>query len=191
LDIATLDIESTDLAAVGSGVLLCAVIKPIRKAPITFRYDEMKCRPGHEKRLVAAVLDEIAKYHLLIGHNLVNFDFPFLKSRAMYFNITTVPHPLAYDTYKAFRRVGYRTRLNGYGKPAASLAFVADFFGVPQEKTGIYPREWWTVVWEEGKRRQEAMDAICAHCVSDTRMTEEVYWKLMPQDVNARIERLR
>ena len=45
---AVLDLETTDLSAVGGGMILCAVVKPLEGKPITFRYDEMKCTCANE-----------------------------------------------------------------------------------------------------------------------------------------------
>lgn len=188
---AVLDIETSDLAAVGAGVMLCAVIKPLEGKETVFRYDEMHCRVGHEKRLVAAVVNEMESYDLLVGHNIKNFDYGFIKSRALYFGITSVPRPFFYDTFQAFKRLGYRTRLNNFGKPSAGLAMVVDFFGIPQRKTSILPRQHWATVWESGKDREDAMKYLVQHCVDDVRMTEEIYWKLMRADFIGRLERLK
>ena len=69
MDCAVLDLETTDLSAVGGGFILCAVVKPLRQKPVVFRYDEMRCRPAKEKKLVEAVVAEMSKYQLWIGHN--------------------------------------------------------------------------------------------------------------------------
>lgn len=37
MDCAVLDLETTDLHAVGGGFILCAVVKPLRGKPIVFR----------------------------------------------------------------------------------------------------------------------------------------------------------
>jgi len=52
-----------------SGFILCASYQaPARETKI-YRYDEMHCRPGHEKRLLQAILEEMGQYDLWIGHN--------------------------------------------------------------------------------------------------------------------------
>lgn len=182
MDCVTLDLETTDLSAVGSGFILLAVAKPLRGEPVTWRYDELHCRPGHEQKMLRSILDYLRPFDLWIGHNLDSFDFNFLKSRANQLDVKFDCEPLTYDTLLAFRRVGYLTTRNSKGHPKAALGHVADFLGVEQEKTSIYPREHWRTVWGQGDERKKAMDNLMDHCVSDVVMTEKIYWKLLKSD---------
>ena len=59
---------------------------------------------------------------------------------------------------------------------------MADFLGLKQEKTSIFPREHWQTVWGLGEERKLAMDNLVEHCVADVNMTEQVYWKLLKAD---------
>ncbi len=188
---AVFDIETSDLAAVGAGVLLCCVVKPVGGKARVLRYDGAHYELGRERRLVAAIIAELGKYDLLIGHNIDKFDLCWLKSRAAVFGIPWELHPLTYDTLKAFKRIGLRTRQNNFGKPSAGLAFVVDFFGIRQRKTGIYPRAHWDTIWAEPRRRKEAHDDLIAHCVSDVEMNEEIYHRLLALDSNAVIRRIK
>ncbi len=183
MDCVTFDLETTDLSAVGPGFVLCAVVKPLRKKPIVFRYDEMHCRPGHEQRLLRAILAEMEKYDLWIGHNADRFDFNMLKSRALRLEVPFRQQPFIYDTMKSFKRQGYLTSRNPVtGNPVAKLDHICDFFGFSQRKTPIYPVEHWKAVWESGERRTEAMDNIVDHCVRDVGMTEDIYFRLVKTD---------
>lgn len=185
------DIESSALEAIGAGFMICAVIKPEGKKPKVFRYDEYHCKPAHEKKLIQAVVDELMQYDIVVSHNGYRFDWNYLKSRAQVFGID-IPHaPLSYDTLQAFRRCGFLTRPNSFGKPTAALAMVADFLGVPQEKTGIYPREHWKVVWTTGVEREDALNKLVSHCVADVSMTEKVYRALFVMDGAAILRRFR
>ena len=105
MDCTVLDLETTDLSAVGGGFILCAVVKPLHQEPIVFRYDEMHCRAFHEKRLVEALVAELEKYHMWIGHNIDRFDFTFLKSRAVLLGVPFTVATPTYDTMLAFRRL--------------------------------------------------------------------------------------
>mgnify|MGYP001587756899 CR=1 FL=1 len=191
MKVATLDIETSELSSVGGGVLLLAVLKPLGKRSVTFRYDEMGCRPGREGKLVKAVLDEIAQYDMVVGHNVIGFDWPWLKGRASTFGLPIAyPLPFCYDTLKAFRLTGFRTRTGFNGKPIASLAFAVDFFGIKQRKTAILPRQHWETIWAEGKQRDDAMKHLAEHCVSDCIMTEQLYLELLRHDTRSLIRRL-
>lgn len=188
---AIVDIECSALEAVGAGFLLCAVVKPEGGKPKVFRYDTMHCKPGKEKRLVQAIVDELMQYDMLVMHNGERFDWNYIKSRAMLFGIDIPKRPLSYDTLKAFRRCGFLTRPNGFGKPTASLAFVVDFLGIEQEKTALYPAEHWKTVWERGEERETAINKLVHHCVSDVAMTEAVYRRLFEVDGAALIRRFK
>jgi len=165
-------------------MILCAVVKPLREEPIVYRYDEMRCRPFHEKRLVESLLECLSEFHMWVGHNIDYFDYQFLKSRA---NLLGVPFnlaPLTYDTMLAFKRIGYLTARNPKtGKPRANLDHVADFFNVEQLKTKVgYPNAHWRTVWGDETQRGQAMDSLVDHCVRDTIMTEQIYWKEIDVD---------
>ena len=187
---AVFDIETSGLDAIGSGVLLCAVIRPLGKREIIFRADEMGCKYGQERELVTAITDELIKYDLLIGHNIIRFDIPWLRSRSVYFEIAELPKRFAYDTFTAFKRLGYKTVPNHFGKPSAGLAHVVDFFGEDQEKTALYPRHHWDIVWGDENRRKEAMGDLVNHCQADVRMNEKIYYKLLARDERAVIKRV-
>jgi uncharacterized protein YprB with RNaseH-like and TPR domain len=182
MDCAVLDLETTDLSAVGSGWILMASIRPLHGETITLRYDEMRCPLGRETKLVKAIIDEMSKYDMWIGHNIQYFDFPYLKSRAMRLGVPFNCEPLVYDTMMAFRRVGYLTTRNFKGHPRANLDHIVDFLGYPQQKTKIYPREHWLTVWGKPRERKDAMLHLAEHCEADVEMTEQVYWHLLKRD---------
>lgn len=144
-----------------------------------------------EKRLVKVLVDYLMQFDMLVGHNMERFDWNYLKTRAAVFGIPIPKRPLVYDTLRAFRRCGFLTRPNGFGKPTASLAFVVDFLGIEQEKTALYPVEHWKAVWQKGKEREKAMNKIVKHCVSDVAMTEKVYRRLFELDSGAFMRRLK
>ena len=187
---AVFDIETSSLEAVGAGFILCAVVTPLGGKPVVLRYDELGCSPAKEKRLVSKLLEELNRYDILVGHNIRRFDWNYIKSRAVLFDVPITKRPLNYDTLDAFRRCGFLTRQNSFGKPTASLAFIADFLGIEQEKTAIYPREHWKGVWESKPQRTVALDNLVDHCLRDVRMNEKVFYRLFEQDGGAFLRRL-
>lgn len=195
---AVFDLETTSLEGVGAGMLICGCVRPLAtNRTRVFRLDEYEYKPDplfgvfdrQEKDLVTALLQELSKYDLLIGHNIENFDLGFLRTRAQRHNLPFYLNPLTYDTMKAFRRVRWRTVLNQIGKPTASLAMIADFLGVKQEKTAVYPVEWWSAIWGNDAQRLEALNNIVDHCAKDVRMNAQVYEIMLSHDVKARIAR--
>lgn len=180
-------------------MLICTCVRPLAtNRTRTFRLDAYQYEPDptnygfferQEKDLLSEVLQELAKYDLLIGHNIDGFDLGFLRTRAQRFNVPFFMNPFTYDTMKAFRRIQWRTVLNRIGKPTASLAMIADFLGVKQEKTAVYPVEWWGSIWGKEAERMDAMNNIVDHCSKDVRMNAQVYELMLPHDMKARVVR--
>lgn len=178
------DIETTDLAAVGPGWILCAVILDADKGTKKiFRYDKLKCELGAEKKLVTSIVDELAQYPLWIGHNIDKFDWPYIRSRANALNVPIhLDTTVTYDTLKAFRRSGLKTVQNFIGKPTGQLSHIADFFGIPQLKTALYPREHWVTVWGLGEQKTLAMNKLVDHCERDVKLTSQIFERLWLAD---------
>ena len=195
---ATFDIETTSLGAVGAGILLCVCIRPTAtNRTRSFRLDQYEFKASkdfgvverEEKALLADVMDELAKYDVLIGHNLARFDVPYLKSRAFQRDMI-VPPMIVYDTLLAFRRTGYLTVQNGCGKPSAGLAMVADFLHVKQLKTSIFPHDWWETIWAKESRRIEAMNEIVDHCKRDVMLNANVFRYLWNADPRPSLKKI-
>lgn len=186
-----LDIETTALEAVGAGVTLCAVVKPFGGAVKVFRVDVSDDELGNEVNLLTRLFKELEKYDLVVGHNVEQFDFQFLKTRARVLGIPFTYRPMVYDTLKGFRRTGFRTVLNGFGKPTASLDMVVDMFDKKQKKTKLYPHYHWKTVWGSPSERRMAMRDLVDHCVKDVCMNEEIFWDVYSCDWNPVFKRVR
>jgi uncharacterized protein YprB with RNaseH-like and TPR domain len=195
---AVFDIETTSLGAVGSGIILCVCIRPMQtKRTRTYHIGMYEFEPDdtagflerEEKALLEDVKKEFSNYHILIGHNVEKFDWPYLKSRAFRRGMEWSLYPGLYDTLKAFRRTKYLTVMNGFGKPSGGLDMVADFGGINQEKTKIYPVQWWEGVWGSKQMRAEALQDISEHCQADVRMNARVFEYLWAADMRATIKR--
>jgi DNA polymerase elongation subunit (family B) len=163
----------------------------------TFRADQYTFEPSpeygfferQERALVNDLVAELSKYDLLIGHNVESFDMGFLRTRAYRHTAPFFLEPFIYDTKKAFQRVRMRTVLNVVGKPSAAMDMVADFLGINQEKTKIYPVHHWQTVWGNDVERAEAMNDLVEHCQRDVRMNAQIYELLLPHDKKATIRR--
>ena len=192
------DIECTDLGAVGAGMITCVCIRPLQtKRTRTYHLgmyeyetsDEYGYFERQERDLLLAVMGELSHYHIWIGHNIDRFDIPYLRSRCFRREIDWNLTPFTYDTLRAFRRTGYLTRPNGFGKPSAGLAMVADFGGVPQDKTAIYPVEWWEQIWGNKRTRAEAIQNVVDHCQRDVRMNANIWEYLWQGDKRGTMKR--
>jgi uncharacterized protein YprB with RNaseH-like and TPR domain len=197
---AVFDLETTSLAGVGDGMLLCGCVRPLANNKTkTFRLDDYKFEPSpdfgmftrQEEALVRDLVLELSLYDLLIGHNIDSFDLHFLRTRAYVHKVPCAMTPFTFDTMRSFRRVGMRTVLNRIGKPTASMDMVADFLGLDQLKTKIYPVDWWQSIWGSDAERLDALNEIVDHCVRDVRMNAQIYDALLPLDEKAVIKRWR
>lgn len=182
------DIETTDLGAVGMGWITCAVVVGMEKddIPVIFRYDNYHCSLGRETKLVRALLNHLSQYDIWIGHNLRGFDYPYIKTRAAILGVAMPPRsPLYYDTWEGFRRTSFRTTLNYKGKPKGSLSHVWDmFFGRMADenpKTAIMPEESSMMIWG-GKGRKRAIDKKVDHCVRDVQMNIDIFRPVFQAD---------
>lgn len=188
---AIFDIETSGLDAVGSGILLCACIKPEHGRTEVYRLDHYRCGFGKESPLLSAVMGRLYEFDLLVGHNIERFDWPWLKSRLLYFNLgDPARRPFGYDTFKAFKRLGYKTVPNAFGKPSAGLAHVVDFFGLDQEKTALFPRDHWATIWGNKEQRIDSMNRLVDHCLKDVNMNAQIFDLLLPLDHRATLKRL-
>lgn len=185
------DIETTDFGAVGGGMLVVVVFQSEGKQEV-LRMDQFHDPLGHEVQLVSAVIHKLMSYELVVGHNIANFDLPWLRSRAIHLGIEGLPMlaPLYYDTLTAFKRLKLKTVPNRIGKPSAGLGHVIDFHRQPQVKTAIYPAEHWEAVLGKNKAaRTAALDTQEDHCRRDVQGTAAVYPLLLQHDLKAIIKR--
>jgi uncharacterized protein YprB with RNaseH-like and TPR domain len=189
---AVFDIETTSLGAVGAGIILCVVVRSLTTyQDKTFRLDQYEFKASknfgiverEEVALLKDVMGELSQFNVVIGHNIIKYDIPYIKSRAFQRGIDS-PSFVAYDTLTAFRRTNYLTVPNGFGGHCGGLDMVADFLHVKQDKPKIYPYNWWTSIWGNEANRMDAMNEISEHCAHDVRMNSDVFpflWSADPR----------
>ncbi len=195
---AVFDIETTALEAVGAGIVMCGCVRPLAtKRTRTFRMqykeDWKQSETGflevEEVELLTDLMGELAKYDLLIGHNIERFDLAYLRTRCYRRGVAFNLNPFTYDTMRAFGRTRFRTVNNGFGQPTKSLDMIGDFLGIDQLKTKIYPVAHWLNVWGKPVQREEAMKELVDHCERDVRMNMQIYELLLPYDFKGIIRR--
>jgi hypothetical protein len=195
---AVFDIECTDFSAVGAGIVTCVCIRPMDTGRTRTYHlgmyefeasEDFGFLEREERALLEAVREEFAKFHILIGHNITRFDWPYLRSRAFRRDLEWHVYPALYDTFMAFRRTGFVTSPNGFGKPTARLAHIADFAKLKPDRTTIYPGDWWETIWGNKKNRFEALQNIIDHCQRDVRMNAQVFEFLWAADMRPVIKR--
>jgi len=186
---AVLDIETSSLAVVGPGSgFLCAVFKPLFSDTIILWRHDLSTHRG----AIRNTIETLSTFDLIIGHNVQRFDLPMLFSFAGVEGLNIpFPNPLVYDTLPAFRRIGYCTTMTPKGYRRASLAFAIDYFWPDEnEKTAIYPH-WHERAFDKGAGGTKAMADVVSHCISDVRMNERLYWRILQDDRKVLIRRWR
>jgi uncharacterized protein YprB with RNaseH-like and TPR domain len=169
--IGVFDIETTGLNA-SFGRVLCAVIKtydPVHTE--IFRadsYDGWNAgRRASDFELVGAILAYIEDIDVLIGHNAVNFDAPFLRTRGLIHGMPHVQPLKIYDPCLQARKQ-FRFHRN-------SLAAISEVLETAEKKTPLLPGIWQRAIGDGDKG---CLDQIVDHCIADVDTLEEVAWKM-------------
>lgn len=170
MNIGVFDIETSALSA-NFGIVLCAVVRPWGEEPKVFRIDEY---PGKmrsdDSALVSAVITELNKYMILVGHNGVRFDRVFLNTRATLHGIPLLnPSGNMIDPVILARKY-LRMSYNG-------LDTIAQYLQTEHQKTPVLGHLWIQAVID---RDENALNAIVEHCIEDVYVLSEVAAKLTP-----------
>lgn len=169
--VGVIDIETNSLNA-GFGVLLCVVGKTY--APNErriFRADEFepwqRGERANDRDLLCAVLDWMEDLDIVIAHNGLRFDLPFLRTRAVVHGLPPVNFQKIIDPVQLARQ--------HFRFPSNSLNSISHVIGTQAEKTPLRPETWARATLNGDKA---AMDEIVEHCLTpDHRvLTADLRW---------------
>lgn len=166
--IATWDCETTDLNAI-YGYLLCISVKQYKGPTKTIRIDD-KRNPNKEsdKWVVEEAVKELSKYDMLVGWNIIEFDRPFLNTRAAVNGVRSIgPHykrDLIYTSRGSFRFPSNKLKNVHFN----ILKITKKTFTTPKIKFAAIRGEKW------------ALDFISRHCEIDVKETEDLYNTFKP-----------
>jgi hypothetical protein len=165
------DIETTGLNA-GFGVVLCAVVR-LYGPDETFvlradDYPEWKeGRRANDKALVADILNVLSEADILVAHNGVKFDMPFLRTRAIIHGLPAVNFQKIIDPVLLARQT--------FRFPGNSLQSISGVIGTEAAKTPLRPEVWQRATMNGDP---DAMNEIVEHCIADVEVLEEVCLKI-------------
>lgn len=166
MKIASFDLEMTNLKA-NFGVVICGVVKPYKEEAKVF------CVPrvtSNDRKIVAQLVDELNQYTILIAHNGVRFDRPFLNSRAVKWGLPVLnPQGKMYDPVQVARR---KLALSWNGLESLAL-----FLGCQNRKYETVGDLWLRAALDHDR---EALDEIVKHCIADVLVLDEVAERLEP-----------
>lgn len=169
--VAVIDIETSGLNA-GFGVLFCMVGKTY--APNErriFRADEYEpWRRGeraNDRDLLQDILSWMEDIDIIIAHNGLKFDLPFLRTRAVVHGLPAVNFQKIIDPVQLARQ--------HFRFPSNSLDSISRVIGTQAEKTPLRPETWARVALNGDPT---AMQEVVDHCIADVDVLEEICWKL-------------
>ncbi len=167
------DIETTDFSATGyDGYLVCCSFLPLdaeKPYTLSLAFDDLD-----DRRLMAAVVAELSKYDILIGHYITGFDLTWLYTRNDIHGFPPLRRWLTFDTYYAAR--SQRLKVD-----RKSLAFLIDHFGLEGTKTAIYPRHWNNIRSRRIEEFEDARSTIVEHCEFDVIANRHLFDRLLPK----------
>lgn len=178
MNLAVVDLECSTLKA-DQGFLICAGFKPLEGKPYTIGYEHtgfVKGRYQIDRKLVAAVRDEMAKYDGWITWNGLMFDLPYMDDRLMCCDVGTMPRRFARGL-----DMMWHARMGKSTFQSSRLDWVAKMLKCPYRKTDLD-----LPVWKEAEAEvlanftqgHDNYDYIVKHCLADLKVTEYVYNRL-------------
>jgi len=167
--LACFDLETSSLSA-DFGVVLCGVVKPWQGKARVYRIDELAGDvPSDDHLVVAALIEALSQYDILVAHNGVRFDRPYLNTRALKWGLPLLnPFGKIIDPVQHARRY---LRMGGN-----SLANVAKTI-TKHQKSSVDGNVWVRAAMDRDK---EAMDTVVKHCIKDVVVLEAVTERLRP-----------
>jgi predicted PolB exonuclease-like 3'-5' exonuclease len=118
---------------------------------------------GDDKHLIETIVPIMNKSDEIIGHNIDAFDLPWIRTRAMLYNIPTNPTYKTFDTYLVAKKKFY---LN-----SNKLAYLAQLLSIGQKLHTDYDL-WKDVVLKNDKKK---LNYMVRYCGEDVRLTEKVF----------------
>jgi len=173
---AVFDIEVMDFKSGGLlNHMICTSVLPLDSDEITTIKLEFSDE-GNDVRVLEETINELCKYDILIGHNIIAFDFNWINSRLMYHDMPQMPKRwLYYDTYFAAKRMAIKSARK-------SLGFLGDYFKLDGEKTAVMPVAWQRVASRNEKEFNLGMREIVYHCEQDVVLNRNLFYALWPRD---------
>lgn len=170
LNIAVLDIETTDLDA-NYGYVLCAVVKKYAGPMWTFRIDSNTFNGeliGDDRKLIRELVSKLKEFDVIVTWNGNRFDMPFINTKLIRYGLK----PLGLKYYRdlcAIARARFRTSNN-------RLRTWGNFLLGASRKTFTTSR----IRLDAIRGKKYALDFIVNHCRIDVEETERLYKKMLP-----------
>jgi len=124
--------------------------------------------PTDDSVLVKKIGEHLKEADIHVFHYGTNVDYPFINTKLLKYGLPLVPSNNMVDTCKvAQRKLGLKSN---------SLASVARFFNLKEEKMPVTEDEWHLAF----AGHKPTLKKVEQRCASDVRLTEEIYKRLRP-----------
>lgn len=170
---AVFDIETTGLNA-GFGRVLCAVVGSYDpRATRIFRADDYpdwkKGKRANDQEIVKEIISYLNSFDVLVGHNILRFDLPFLRSRALI-------HGLEENIPPKVKCIDPVLQARRYLRfPSNRLDMISELLDTTVKKTPTRAKDW---ICAYGNGDKGALDSIVKHCIHDVDVVAQVAARL-------------
>ena len=167
LKVAAFDLETSDLKA-DFGILLVACVQEQGGKPWVYTHDDPQW--SDDSAIVAATIEELSQYDVLVAHNGTKFDLPWLNSRASHHGLAPLPPTIKIIDPVLIARKRFHISYNGLDR-------VASFLSVVEKKTPVDGQVWVRATLD---RDPEALEYIRRHCIRDVEVLNKVMARMRP-----------
>ena len=179
------DIECMDFKSDGyQDHLACVSFLPLEEGAEVYTIKVEFKDDRSDKDMLAETLSELAKYDIVIGHNVAGFDLNWLYSRAMYYGMKMPKDWLYYDTYQVAKTMAVKSA-------SKSLAGLCAYFGIDSHKTSVQKTEWTMVDSPVKAEYDYSMGEIVTHCENDVKANRELFNVLWQYDGKRSLKRTK
>lgn len=166
------------------GRIICISVGRIEQAGEKLAFKVRSFTNSDEKALLTDFFTGIKSWdtgavgHKIAGHNLINFDIPFICRRAVMLSVYPLPAIISSEGKKPWEmQIADTQNMWGFGQFNAriSLKLLCHNLGVPSPKDGIDGSQVSGVYHKEGA---EGLKRIAEYCERDVKATANVFLRL-------------
>lgn len=170
-----IDIEASNLKA-NFGIMLSWCIKTSGTKEIYYDCLTTKDLQNgiYDRRLTETLIDTMWKYDRLVGHYSCRFDIPFIRTRAIRWNL---PFPTIGMIWHSDTWLWARSKLCLNSNRQGNVAAAVQHYDI---KTRIHPDKWLAVQFGSKLERKKALEYILDHNEKDVIQLDGNYLALKP-----------
>lgn len=131
---------------------------------------------GDEKDILTKFWELSQDVTLFIGHNIFEFDFPFIYKRSIILGVKP-RYDLNFAKYRSNPIFDTMCEWEKWSNNRQSLDTLAKVLGFPTSKDVLSGDQVWPY-YKDGKLRE-----ICEYCLKDVELTRKIYYKMVFEEI--------